>query len=154
MIDWYEFEQIIAKYFESRDYDVELNAKVRGRSGATYEIDVLAVDRNFNEIRIACQCKAWEKPVDRDHILHWSKVCEDIAAIPAFASTSGYTNSALAIARYFNFILLTYQDGSLIRLTAHGEIIERIERSPEEVEKVEEAERVAREFIKELKKLL
>ena len=99
MIDWYEFEQIIAKYFESKGYDVELNAKVHGRSGATYEIDVLAVDRNFNEIRIACQCKAWEKPVDRDHILHWSKVCEDIAAIPAFASTSGYTSSALAIAR-------------------------------------------------------
>ncbi|MEM2178217.1 MAG: restriction endonuclease [Candidatus Methanomethylicaceae archaeon] len=110
MLDWKDFEQKVSEYFKQYGYLVKLNEEVSGSSGVSYEIDVLAYDKKFEEVKIACQCKAWTNPVDRDQILLWAKTCEDIHAIPAFASTSGYTSSALEVAKKANFILLTYDE--------------------------------------------
>jgi tetratricopeptide (TPR) repeat protein len=103
-------KQKVSEYFKRYGYLVELNEKVSGFSGTSYEVDVLAMDKNFIEVKIACQCKASPNPVDEDSIISWAKVCDDIHAIPAFASTSGYTDSALEAARKFGFILLVYNE--------------------------------------------
>jgi tetratricopeptide (TPR) repeat protein len=110
MLDWKDFEQKVSEYFKQYGYLVKLNEKVSGSSGVFYEVDVLAYDKKFEEVKIACQCKAWNNPIDRDQILLWAKTCEDIHAIPAFASTSGYTSSALEVAKKASFILLIYDE--------------------------------------------
>jgi len=110
MIEWRVFEHKVAEFFKDQGYIVNLNEKVVGNSGISYEVDVLALDKNFSEIKIACQCKSQKDPVDRDQILLWAKTCEDIHAIPAFASTSGYSDSAIKIAEKLGFILLSYDE--------------------------------------------
>jgi|GEM_PF-3586433 len=105
---WKDFELKVYEYFRRCGYIVKLNEKLSGLSGTSYEVDVLAIDKNFEEVKIACQCKAWTNTVDRDSIILWAKVCEDIRAIPALASTSGYTDSALGAAKKMGFIILAY----------------------------------------------
>jgi tetratricopeptide (TPR) repeat protein len=111
-------KQKVSEYFKRYGYLVELDEKVSGFSGTSHEVDVLAMDKNFIEVRIACQCKASLNPVDEDSIISWDKVCNDIHAIPAFASTSGYTDSALEAAKKFGFILLVYNEpiGTLYKI--------------------------------------
>jgi len=104
-MDWKEYERKVGDYFRRRGYNVAENKRVKGKSGAEYEIDVLAEDY-FGLIRIACQCKAWNEKVSREEILKWNSICEDISAKPAFASLSGYDKSALEVAKNFKFILL------------------------------------------------
>lgn len=45
------FEQIIGKLYEAEGFEVSYNQMVRGRSGATYEIDVLGQKKADNEDR-------------------------------------------------------------------------------------------------------
>jgi hypothetical protein len=111
-MEWKDFEKKVYKFFEEKGYLVKLDEKVVGRSGDSYEVDVLAIDRRLEEVKIACQCKAWSKPVDRDAILQWAQVCSDISAVPAFASMSGYTEAALELAKKLGFIILVYDEES------------------------------------------
>ena len=58
-----------SEYFEQCGYVTELNSEVAGLSGVLHKVDVLAVDKKFSEVRIACQCQACTAPVDEDSIL-------------------------------------------------------------------------------------
>lgn len=67
--DWKEYERKIGGYFRRRGYNVVENKRIKGKSGAEYEIDVLAEDY-FGFVRIACQCKAWRSDLEKlDEIL-------------------------------------------------------------------------------------
>lgn len=111
-LDVSRFRHIVGEYFKRYGYVVESNKVLRGNSGILHRIDVFAYDKNFEEIKIACRCGVQSDPVDESQVMLWAKVCEDIHAAPAYASTSAYTGSALEAARRLNFILLTYDQQS------------------------------------------
>lgn len=103
-MSWKDYERKIGDYFRKKGYNVEENKKIKGKSGVEHEIDILAEDY-FGLVRIACQCKAWDRKVPKDEILKWNSICEDINAKPAFAALSGYDKNALEVAKNFKFIL-------------------------------------------------
>jgi len=115
-----------SEYFEQCGYVTKLNSEAAGLSGVLHKVDVLAVDKRFSEVRIACRCQACTSPVDEDSILSWVKICEDIRAVPALASTTNYTDSALKAAKKFGFILLIFdeQSDSILKVGIKSDFLE------------------------------
>jgi len=100
----------VSEYFEQCGYITKLNSELLGSSGFLHKVDVLAIDKRLSEVRIACKCQAGTFPVNETSLLSWVKICEDIHAVPAFASTSNYADSALKAAEKFGFILLIFDE--------------------------------------------
>ena len=51
-----------SEYFEQHGYMcgyvTKLNSEAASLSGVLHKVDVLAVDKRFSEVRIACRCQA------------------------------------------------------------------------------------------------
>ena len=41
-------------------------------SGVLHKVDVLAVDKRFSEVRIACRCQVCTSPVEEDSVISFS----------------------------------------------------------------------------------
>ena len=142
----------VSEYFEQYGYVIKLNSKVAGLSGVLHKVDVLAVDKRFSEVRIACRCHVGTSPVDEDSILSWAKICEDIRAAPAFASTTNYTDSALKAAEKFRFILLIFDEqlDSILKVEIKSDLSDFLEDSRVLVYKADKALNRAEELISKL----
>ncbi|MGH9066860.1 MAG: restriction endonuclease [Acidimicrobiales bacterium] len=74
-----ELEARVAAHFAAHGYVCRSNAVLRGRSGASHEVDVLAekVD-SLTSYRVAVECKAWSVPVDQDVVSKLAWVVADL----------------------------------------------------------------------------
>ncbi len=73
-----QLEERIGAYFRLNGYDVQQNVIAEGKSGARHEIDVLAKKSDgITEFVIAVECKAWEKPIEKDVVSKLSMVVQD-----------------------------------------------------------------------------
>jgi len=145
-----------SEYFEQYGYVTKLNSKVAGRSGVLHKVDVLAVDKRFSEVRIACRCHVGTSPVDEDSIISWVKICEDIRAAPAFASTTNYTDSALKAAEKFRSILLIFdeQSDSILKVEIKPDLSDFLEDSRALVYRADKILNRAEELLNKLDELL
>ncbi len=60
-------ERRVARYLSTLGYQVACNELVEGRTGGMHEIDVLARRTDaLTTIQLAVECKAWQKPIEKD----------------------------------------------------------------------------------------
>ena len=93
-------ETDIAELFRQGGYTVEHNAKMRGRSGAAHQIDVLAsYDAPFHKSTVLIEAKNHRSNIDKDTIMKLAAIRDDLSAGHAIlATTSGFTPGALRTA--------------------------------------------------------
>jgi hypothetical protein len=78
---WADLEERIEQFLAGAGYSCRRNAVVTGRSGAAHEIDVLAERSDaVTRVRLAVECKAWNRPVEKDVVAKLAFVAGDIGA--------------------------------------------------------------------------
>jgi hypothetical protein len=74
-----ELEQRIETYFQINGYDTRRDVILEGRSGGKHEVDVLAEKSDgVTSIRIMVECKAWDKPIEKDVVSKVNYVLQDL----------------------------------------------------------------------------
>lgn len=94
-------------------------AKVRGRSGSWYEIDVYyQFVRAGITHQVAFECKCWKRPVDRDAVLAFHSKLADIGNINGvMVSQAGFQRGTREFAGHYGIDLRTLQDLPTFRET-------------------------------------
>ncbi len=105
-----ELERLVAQLFSSKGYFVKHNMKFRGRSGVEHQIDVYAEYRApLHTSRIIIECKAYDKPVDKDVVMKLIQEVLDIGVDRGILVTTSYfTPDAVSIAKDYPIDLWEY----------------------------------------------
>ena len=122
-----ELEKLIAQLFSAKGYEVKHNVKFQGRSGVEHQIDVYAEYKApLHTSRIVIECKAYDKPVDKDIVMKLFHEIQDIGVDRGILITTSYfTPDAESMARGCPIDLWEYN-----RLKALlGETLEQVETS-------------------------
>jgi len=92
----HKLEEEVEKYFQLNGYETKRNVVIEGNSGAKHEIDILAEKSDpVTNIRVMVECKAWDKPVEKDVVSKTHYVLNDIGAHKAIiVSLHGYRTGA------------------------------------------------------------
>jgi hypothetical protein len=94
------FELKIAELFEKNGYHVTHDIKMKGKSGTTHQIDVLAEFKApLHTSTIIIEAKSYESNIDKDIIMKLIQIQQDLSADRAIlATTSDFTPGALTTA--------------------------------------------------------
>jgi hypothetical protein len=85
-----ELEQRIEKYFQIHGYQTRRDVILEGRSGGKHEVDVLAEKSDgVTSIKIMVECKAWDKPVEKDVVSKVNYVLQDLGLNKAIVVALG-----------------------------------------------------------------
>lgn len=89
-------EQQIAAFLRTNGYETQTNVVLTGRSGAPHELDVLGVKHDqLTPFRVAVECKAWERPIEKDVVAKFAYVLGDIGIREGIiACLAGYRSGA------------------------------------------------------------
>ena len=72
-------ERKIEKFFQLNGYKTKRNVILEGRSGGEHEIDILAEKTdNITTHRIMVECKAWNKPIEKDVVSKVDYIMRDL----------------------------------------------------------------------------
>jgi len=107
-------EELVARIFRSKGYDVKHNFKLVGRSGVEHQIDVYAEYRApLHTSRIIIECKSYDKPVDKGIVMKLIHEVEDLGVDKGILITTSYfTPDAVSTASGYNIDLW---DGAKLR---------------------------------------
>ncbi|MFB0544105.1 MAG: restriction endonuclease, partial [Asgard group archaeon] len=88
----HRFEEEIEQYFQLNGYETQRNVVIEGNFGAKHEIDVLAEKSDpVTSLKVMVECKAWDKPVEKDVVSKTHYVLNDIGVHKAIiVSLRGY----------------------------------------------------------------
>ena len=102
-----EFEELIAKLFSSRGYEVKRGVWMRGRSGVEHQIDIYAEFKApLHTSRLIIECKAYDRPVDKDVVMKLIHEVQDLGVDKGILVTTSYfTPDAESVARGYNIEL-------------------------------------------------
>jgi len=102
------FEEVVAKWAEARGYKYSRNVRVYGKSGSLHEIDLLL---ETGEGKVVVEVKNVAGKVDKDTVMKAAFIASDIGARGAIVvSSSGFTRSALRVAKALGVELLTLEE--------------------------------------------
>ncbi|MEM3516905.1 MAG: restriction endonuclease [Candidatus Aenigmatarchaeota archaeon] len=74
-----ELESKIERFFQFNGYKTQRNVILEGKSGGKHEVDVLAEKSNgVTTFRLMVECKAWDKPIEKDVVLKVSYILRDL----------------------------------------------------------------------------
>lgn len=74
-----ELERKIESFFQLNGYKTQRNVVLEGKSGGKHEIDVLAEKSDgITTFRVMVECKAWNKPIEKDVVSKVSYVVRDL----------------------------------------------------------------------------
>lgn len=74
-----ELESKIERFFQLNGYKTQRNVVLEGKSGGKHEIDVLAEKSDgVTTFRLMIECKAWDKPIEKDVVSKVSYVLRDL----------------------------------------------------------------------------
>lgn len=92
----HELERELEEYFKSIGYLTQRNISLEGKSGGSHEVDVLAERLSDDiKIRILVECKAWNKPIEKETVTKVSYVLKDLGIDKAIiVSLNGWTIGA------------------------------------------------------------
>ena len=98
------FELKIAELFEKKGYHVTHDIKMKGRSGTTHQIDVLAeFIAPLHTSTVIIEAKSYKSNIDKDIIMKLIQIQQDLSADRAIlATTSDFTPGALTTANQYN----------------------------------------------------
>jgi len=107
-------EELVAKIFRAKGYDVKHNVKLIGRSGVEHQIDVYAEYKApLHTSRIVIECKSYDKPIDKDIVMKLIHEVEDLGVDRGILVTTSYfTPDAISTASGYNIDLW---DGAKLR---------------------------------------
>lgn len=78
---WVDLEDRIEQFLIGAGYGCRRNPVVTGRSGVAHEVDVLAERSDaVSRYRVAVECKAWNRPVEKEAVAKLAFVVADIGA--------------------------------------------------------------------------
>ncbi len=100
---WKQYQEDTADYFRSMGLDAETDVTVKGVR-TSHDIDVL-VTSHFHgfEIKWIVECKLWQKPVNKLHVLGLREIVADIGADRGILlSESGFQSGAIEAANMTN----------------------------------------------------
>ena len=99
-IKGHNLEQRLAAFLADHGYAVSTNVHLRGRSGATHELDVVGDKSDgLTSFRLVVECKAWASAIDKDVVYKLAGVLADLgAAKGVIATLSGWTIQAAQVA--------------------------------------------------------
>jgi len=102
-----ELEELVSRLFAAKGYDVKHDIKLKGRSGVTHQIDVYAEYRcPLHVSRIVIECKAYDKPVDKDIVMKLIHEVSDLGMDRGILVTTSYfTWDAVKTAEGYNIDL-------------------------------------------------
>jgi len=92
----HELEIKIEKFFQLNGYSTQRNIVLEGKSGGKHEIDILAEKSDgITSFRVLVECKAWDKPIEKDVVSKISYVMRDLGLNKAIiVSLKGWTIGA------------------------------------------------------------
>lgn len=98
------FEIKIAELFEKNGYLVTHDIKMKGSSGTTHQIDVLAEFKApLHTSTVIIEAKSYKSNIDKDIIMKLIQIQQDLSADRAIlATTSDFTPGALSTAAQYN----------------------------------------------------
>jgi hypothetical protein len=98
------FELKIVELFEKNGYRVTHDIKMKGKSGTTHQIDVLAEFKSpLHTSIIIIEAKSYQSNIDKDIIMKLIQIQQDLSADRAIlATTSDFTPGALTTADQYN----------------------------------------------------
>jgi len=98
------FELKIAELFEKNGYHVTHDIKMKGKSGTTHQIDVLAEFKApLHTSTVIIEAKSYKSNIDKDIIMKLIQIQQDLSADRAIlATTSDFTPGALTTANQYN----------------------------------------------------
>ena len=118
-MDYKEFEAATAALYQAlgEGHGIEIECygatcRVKGQSGATYQIDVLAKQSNgLQTIRTAVECKHWKRKVGQRVVSELVGVIADANIEKgAIVSKEGFTSGAMAVAKGSNISLVEMRE--------------------------------------------
>lgn len=85
----HELERKIEKFFQLHEYQTKRNVILEGKTGGKHEVDILAEKSDgITTFRTIIECKAWNKPIEKDVVSKIHYVVSDLglnkAIIPEF----------------------------------------------------------------------
>ena len=102
-----KLEKLVTQIFRSKGYEVKHNVKLTGRSKVEHQIDVYAEYKApLHTSRIAIECKAYDKPVNKDIVMKLLNEVEDLGVDRGILITTSYfTSDAVSTAEGYNIEL-------------------------------------------------
>ncbi len=86
----YELEKKIEKFFQLNGYMTKRNVSLEGKSGGKHEVDILAEKSDgITTFRMMVECKAWDKPIEKDVVSKASYVARDLGLNKAIIVSLG-----------------------------------------------------------------
>ncbi len=97
-----ELENALEGYFKALGYSVKRNVRLRGRSGAVHEIDILVRGvRGGRSFTLLVEAKAHSKPVSKEWVMKLAAIVRDVGADRGLlVASSGFTPGAMSVARH------------------------------------------------------
>jgi hypothetical protein len=117
--DWKTYESITKYIYETLGKQHGVTVKgygssciVKGKSGASYQIDVLTSHSDgLHSYQTAIECKYWKEKVNKDIVLKLSGTLEDAGISKGvIVSKSSFTPDCIAVAKYHNIGLVQLRE--------------------------------------------
>ena len=101
------FERMLCRLFESKGYRVTHNIKLRGRSGAEHQIDLLVeYECPLHISRVIIEAKAYTSPINKEKVMKLIQIVDDLGVDRGIIITTSYfTPGAVEIAKGRNIDL-------------------------------------------------
>jgi Holliday junction resolvase len=75
----HELERKMERFFQLNGYTTQRNIILEGKSGGKHEVDILAEKSDgITTFRVMVECKAWDKPIEKDVISKVAYVARDL----------------------------------------------------------------------------
>jgi hypothetical protein len=104
-----EFEREVGEYFRPRADYVDINRRIRGRSGLVHEIDIYVVKKGVlgSESAVECKYKNNGCKVTQEEVANFIVKLSDTGIRRGeFVTNSTFTNAAKLIGVYYGLILI------------------------------------------------
>lgn len=108
---WQELEELVCRAFDEMGYESTRNVEILTVRGAV-RVDVHAIKKsNPIPTHILCECKHWNKPVEKNVIHSFRSVCSDVGAhYGLIISKRGFQSGANKSSEYTNIHLLSFTE--------------------------------------------
>lgn len=118
-LDWKTYESITKYIYETLGKQHGVTVKgygssctVKGKSGASYQIDVLTSHSDgLHSYQTAIECKYWKEKVNKDIVLKLSGTLEDAGISKGvIVSKNGFSPDCITVAKYHNIGLVQLRE--------------------------------------------
>ena len=108
-----DFEKEVASYYRLDADCVDINRRIRGRSGVIHEIDIYVIKKRFfgvEEIAVECKYKNNGDKVTQEEAANFVVKLSDIGIRNGdFVTNSEYTNNARALGNFHRLRMLVHK---------------------------------------------